>query len=189
MTLLLHIAVQLVILVIWCQPSTPTTRATVPTAITNVITFCSFLYLSHLEHIYSLRPSTILCLFFGFTIPFDLTRLRTLYYIPDNRPITLLFAVSVVVRAILVGLESTEKRHLLKKQFEGSAIETTTGIINRCLLWWVNDLLRKGSKTTLSVESLPVLADDIREASDPQQLAERWSKGTSQPTLVLDYGT
>lgn len=172
-------------LIIWCQPSTPTTRATVPTAIAVVIIFCLFLYLSHLEHIRSLRPSSILCLFFGLTIPFDLARLRTLHFIPDNRLITLLFAVSVVGKAIILVLESTEKRHLLKKAFEGSAIETTGGIINRCLFWWINALLWKGSKTTLTVESLPVLADDIREASDPQQLAERWDKGNTFWLLVF----
>lgn len=164
-------------LAIWCQFSTPTTRATVPTAIAAVITFCFFLYLSHLEHIRSLRPSSILCLFFGLTIPFDLARLRTLHFIPDNRPITLLFAVSVVDKAVILVFESIEKRHLLKKEFEGSAIETTGGIINRCLFWWINDLLWKGLKTTLTVESLPVFADDIREASDPRQLVERWIKG------------
>lgn len=174
-------------LAIWCQPSTPTTRATVPTAVAVVLIFCLFLYLSHLEHICSLRPSSILCLFFGLTIPFDLARLRTLHFIPENRPITLLFAVSVVGKAIILVLESTEKRHLLKKAFERSAIETTGGIINRCLFWWINGLLWKGSKTTLTVESLPVLADDIREASDPQQLVERWNKGNIFWPLVSSW--
>ena len=172
-------------LAVWCQPSTPTTRATVPTAIAVVIIFCLFLYLSHLEHTRSLCPSSILCLFFSFTIPFDLARLRTLHFIPDNRLITVLFAISVVGKAVILVLESTEKRHLLKKGFDGSAIETTGGIISRYLFWWINGLLWKGSKATLTVESLPVLADDIREASDPQQLEERWDKGNNFWPLVF----
>lgn len=165
-------------LAIWCQSPTPATRLTIPTAIASITTFCFFLYLSHLEHIRSLRPSSILCLFFVLTIPFDLTRLRTLHFIPDNKPITLLFAGSILGKTIILVLESTEKTHLLKKAFEGSAIESTAGIINRCLFWWINDLLWKGSKNTLTVEGLPLLADDIRDASDPEQLAEKWNKGT-----------
>lgn len=155
-----------------------------PTAIAVVIVFCLFLYLSHLEHTRSLRPSSILCLFFGLTLPFDLARLRTLHHIPNNGLITVLFGISVVSKVVMLVLESKEKRHLLQKPFEESAVETTGGIINRLLFWWINDLLWKGSKTTLTVESLPVLADDIREASDPQQLEERWEKGN---TLVISF--
>ncbi|KAJ5408595.1 P-loop containing nucleoside triphosphate hydrolase protein [Penicillium cosmopolitanum] len=172
----LNIALQLIMLALWCRESTPTTRATVPTALVAVFTSSFLLYLSHLEHIRSLRPSSILVLFFGFTIIFDLARLRTLHFIPQNQPVTFLFATSLIDKVVILVLESTEKRHLLKKGFEGSAIETTSSIINRCLLWWINDLLWKGSKTTLTVESLPVLADDIRESSDPQDLEERWER-------------
>ena len=173
----MSIALQLILLVLWCQKSTPTTTATVPTAIASIVTFCLFLFLSHLEHIRSLRPSSILCLFFCFTAIFDLARLRTLYFMPYNQSIAFVFGASVVGKVIILILESTEKRNLLKKAFDGSAIETTSGIINRCLLWWVNGLLWKGSKSSLTVESLPLLADDIRDASDPQDLSARWEKG------------
>lgn len=172
-------------LVIWCRPSTRTTRGTVPTAIITIITFCFFLYLSHLEHIYCLRPSSILVLFFALTVPFDPVRLRTLHFIPDNRPITLSFAVTVIGKAIILVLELIEKQHLLKKRFEGSAVETTGGIINRYLFWWINGLLWKGSKTTLTTASLPILADDIREASDPQHPLEKWDKGTFSPFVLV----
>lgn len=168
-------------LALWCQSSTPATRATVPTAIATLATFCLFVYLSHLEHIRSLRPSSILCLFFVFTIIFDLARLRTLHFMPHNQPITILFAASLVGKTIILVLEATQKRHLLKKGYEGSAVETTSGIIHRCLFWSTNGLLRKGSKSTLTIQSLPVIADDIRESSDPQELLEKWEKGYSNP--------
>ncbi|KAJ5217855.1 P-loop containing nucleoside triphosphate hydrolase protein [Penicillium citrinum] len=183
--LLLNIALQSIMLALWCQSSTPTTTATVPTAIASIVTFCLFLYLSHLEHIRSLRPSSILCLFFSFTTVFDLARLRTLHFIPRNQPIAFLFGAGVVNKVIILVLESTEKRNLLKKAFDGSAVETTSGIINRCLLWWVNSLLWKGSKSTLTVESLPLLADDIREASDPQDLTARWEKADKYGSNAL----
>ncbi|KAJ5575262.1 P-loop containing nucleoside triphosphate hydrolase protein [Penicillium hetheringtonii] len=102
-----------------------------------------------------------------------------------NQPIAFLFGAGVVNKVIILVLESTEKRNLLKKAFDGSAVETTSGIINRCLLWWVNSLLWKGSKSTLTVESLPLLADDIREASDPQDLTARWEKADKYGSNAL----
>lgn len=109
---------------------------------------------------------------------------------PYSQPIAFVFGASVVGKVIILVLESTEKRNLLKKAFDGSAIETTSGIINRCLLWWVNGLLWKGSKSTLTVESLPLLADDIRDVSDPQDLSARWEKGNKPYlpiSIILDF--
>ncbi|KAJ5950082.1 hypothetical protein N7454_001666 [Penicillium verhagenii] len=77
----------------------------------------------------------------------------------------------------LTILESTEKRFLLKKPFSGCAIEATSGIFNRCLSFWVSGLLWKGSKTTLTVDNLPILDDGIKGASNPETLLGKWNKG------------
>lgn len=137
-------------------------------------------YLSHLDHFRSLRPSTTLCVFNGFTLLFDLPRLRTLSFLPNNRIVTILFAVACGIKAGLVGLESIEKRPLLKKPFAGSSLEDTSGIFNRSLFLWVNPLLWKGSKTNLTVEDLPILTDEITSASNPTTLADRWNKGKTR---------
>ncbi|KAJ5246170.1 P-loop containing nucleoside triphosphate hydrolase protein [Penicillium chermesinum] len=172
----LHMTLQFTLLIFWCQPSTPTTRATVPTASASVVVSLFCLYLSHLEHFRSLRPSTILCLYHGFTLILDLPRLRTLSLLPDNQTVTVIFAVSLLSRAGVVILEATEKRSLLKKSFSGYAIETTSGIFNRSLYLWVSGLLWKGSKTTLTVDNLPILDDDIKRASNPEHLLDKWNK-------------
>lgn len=97
---------------------------------------------------------------------------------PRNRLVTILFAVGWIGRVVILVLESTEKRALLKKPFKGSALEATSGVFSRSLFWWLNGLLRKGSKTTLTVESLPDLDEDIKEASNPEDLIEKWKNGT-----------
>ncbi|KAJ6002742.1 P-loop containing nucleoside triphosphate hydrolase protein [Penicillium sp. IBT 35674x] len=172
----LHVTLQVVLLIFWYQPSIPTTRATVPTAFASVVVSLFCLYLSHLEHFRSLRPSTTLCLFHGFALILDLPRLRTLSLLPDNRTVTIIFAVSLLFRAGVVILEAIEKRSLLKKPFLGCAIETTSGIFNRSLYLWVSGLLWKGSRTTLTVENLPILDDDIKGASNPETLLDKWKK-------------
>ncbi|KAJ5639919.1 P-loop containing nucleoside triphosphate hydrolase protein [Penicillium longicatenatum] len=172
----LHMTLQFILLISWYQQSTPTTRATVPTAFASVMVSLFCLYLSHLEHFRSLRPSTTLCLFHGFALILDLPRLRTLSLLPNNRTVTIIFAVSLLSRTGVVILEAAEKRSLLKKPFSGSAIEATSGIFNRSLYLWVGGLLWKGSKTTLTVDNLPILDDDIKGASNPETLLEKWNK-------------
>jgi hypothetical protein len=73
--------------------------------------------------------------------------------------------------------EATEKRQLLKKAYENSPIESTSGVINRALFWWLRDLLWRGSKTTLTVDSLPSLDDDLKNASTSQSLFDKWDNG------------
>ena len=143
----------------------------------TLIAFLTSLYLSHLEHIRSLRPSTVLCIYLGFTLLLDLPRIRTLSFLPENQTVTILFAASWVAKAITLVFESIEKRFLLKKAYENSALEATSGIFNRSLFWWLNELLWRGSKTTLTVDDLPILDDELTKASDPEKLLERWNKG------------
>ncbi|KAJ5157304.1 P-loop containing nucleoside triphosphate hydrolase protein [Penicillium canariense] len=184
--LTLHIALQLILLILWSKPLIPNTRATVPTAFASLCVSIFLLYLSHLEHMRSLRPSTIICLFLGSTVLLDLSRLRTLYFMPNNRPVTILFAVGCAGKIVNLVLESTEKRSLLKKGSDEIALESTSGIFSRSTFWWLNGLLRKGLKTNLTVDSLPDLDDAIKTASNPEELIKLWNKANKyRPNALL----
>jgi hypothetical protein len=164
------------LLIIFFQLDTPKTRATIGTTLVTALTALFLLFLSHLEHLRSIRPSTILNVFLSFTLLFDLARLRTLYFM-SNQAMTSLFALSCAIKAILLVFEATEKKKLLKKAYENSPIESTSGVINRALFWWLRDLLWRGSKTTLTVDSLPSLDDDLKNASTSQSLFDKWDNG------------
>lgn len=153
-----------------------------PISVINTAISIFFVYLSHLEHIRSLRPSTILCLFLSASLIFDLPRLRTLSFLPHNGTITTVFAVGLITKAVILVLESKEKRALLKKAYENSSIETTAGVFNRSIFWWLNGLLLKGSRTTLTIDSLPTLDDELKEAANAQSLTEKWKNGTVKVT-------
>lgn len=168
-----HIA----LLALWCRPAIFKTKATVFTTFLTVVISLFLAYLSHLEHLRSIRPSTVINVFLVFTLLFDLVRLRTLYFMPITQTVPVLFAISWAIKAMILGLEATEKRSLLKKRYENSPIESTSGVLNRAIFWWLNELLWRGSKDILTVDSLPTLDNDIRAASNPQSLLERWEKG------------
>ncbi|CAG8000629.1 unnamed protein product [Penicillium salamii] len=171
---LLYISLHVVLLVLWGRPNAPKTATTLPTEIATIGTSLALLYLSHLEHLRSIRPSTTLNVFLFFTLLFDLTRLRTVYFMSSTRSVTTLLAISWMIKSITLLLEATEKRPLLKKAYENSPIESTSGIINRATFWWLNQILWLGSKSQLTVGSLPALDSDISAASDSTVLAEKW---------------
>ncbi|KAJ5587013.1 P-loop containing nucleoside triphosphate hydrolase protein [Penicillium hispanicum] len=181
----LHIALQFSLFILWSQPATPRTRATVPTAIAALVVSLLLLCLSHIEHLCSSRPSTTICVFLGFTLLLDLARLRTLSFLQDNRPVTVLFTVSWVVKSILLVVESTGKRSFLKKPFAGGAYEETSGVFSRSLFWWLNSLLWKGSRNTLTVDDLPELDDDLKAAANPQPLIEKWHRANKYNSNAL----
>ncbi|KGO71820.1 ABC transporter, integral membrane type 1 [Penicillium italicum] len=173
---LFYTGCHMVLLALWCQPATSKTKATVVTTIATVVISLILAYLSHLEHLRSIRPSTVINVFLVFTLLFDLVRLRTLYFMPTTQTVAIFFATSWVIKATILGLEATEKRSLLQKRYENSPIESTSGVLNRAVFWWLNELLWCGSKDILTVGSLPALDNDIRAASNPRSLLERWDK-------------
>ncbi|KAJ5294660.1 hypothetical protein PENANT_c006G09572 [Penicillium antarcticum] len=181
---LLYTASHVALLIIFFQLETPKTRATILTTLATLVTSLLLLFLSHLEHLRSIRPSTILNVFLGFTLLFDLARLRTLYFM-SKQTVTSLFAVSWVIKVIILVFEVTEKRQLLKKAYENSPIESTSGVLNRALFWWLRDVLWRGSRTTLTVESLPCLDDDLKNASNSQSLFEKWDKADKYQSNAL----
>ena len=50
------------------------------------------------------------------------------------------------LKLLLLVLEVQSKLSYLKPQYQGLSPESTSGIINRSFLWWLNGIFTKGSK-------------------------------------------
>lgn len=174
----------MVLVALWGHDNTPKTVATLATEFATIGTSLVLLYLSHLEHLRSIRPSTILNVFLVFTLLFDLTRLRTLHFMSGPQSVTNMLAISWVIKLITLVLEATEKRSLLKKTYQNSPVESTSGVLSRVTFWWLNPVLWLGSKSQLTVENLPALDNDIKAASDCTLISEKWAHGMSQHNHV-----
>ncbi|KAF3491610.1 Cyclic peptide transporter [Arthroderma uncinatum] len=181
----LYLVLQLVLLILWAADGASRTVATVPATIVTIITFIFILYVSHLEHKRSLRPSTIINLYLGFSLLVDIARCRTIWLVIERLPIAVLFSVGCGIKVVILGLEATEKRSLLKDPYKDSAAEAIGGIYNRSVFWWVNNVLRKGFKNLLPISSLNVLDDDLLGAADPQVLIERWKNTDKSASHAL----
>ncbi|GKT73941.1 ABC multidrug transporter [Colletotrichum tofieldiae] len=117
--------------------------------------------LSWLEHRRSHRPSLWLCSFLILTILFDAVQCRTLwllalFYDTGIKGSAVSFTVSLFFKVSLLALESQRKSQLLRniKDAKPSSPEESAGVFSLGLFWWLNSLLRLGSRRMLLLEDL-----------------------------------
>ncbi|KAJ5198318.1 Cyclic peptide transporter [Penicillium cinerascens] len=175
-TILLYAVLHFIILAAMAIGSASKTPVSIVGTAVIAVTFLLFLYASHLEHSRSLRPSTILSLYLGLSLVFDVIRVRTLWLSSSSAIIASLLSASVGLKAVILVLEGTSKRPFLKKQYQDTIPEAVSGIYSRSLFLWVNPFLWKGYRGVLSEDTLNVLDADLVSASDPEALIESWNK-------------
>lgn len=186
-TILLYAVLHFIILAAMVIGSASKTPVSIAGTAVIAVTFLFFLYASHLEHSRSLRPSTMLSLYLGLSLVFDVLRVRTLWLSSSSPIIASLLSASVGLKAVMLVLEGTCKRPFLKKQYQDTTPEAVSGIYSRSLFLWVNPFLWKGYRGVLSVDTLNVLDDDLVSASDPKALIENWNKKGKQFQPALAY--
>ncbi|KAI9848831.1 MAG: hypothetical protein M1837_006347 [Sclerophora amabilis] len=167
-------ALQLALLVLLVLPETPTTRASIASV---ALAFCSTLafgYLSHLEHERSVRPSSILNIYFLFTLVFDAARTRTLWSIPNSRMVAIFFTVTVGWKVLILLLEAKEKRSLLRPLYQHYPPEAISGVLNGNFFWWLNPLLTTGFGKVLFLDDLFPVDKDLTSAAARKGLQLRW---------------
>jgi ATP-binding cassette subfamily C (CFTR/MRP) protein 1 len=165
-------------LIFYIRDSTPKTRLSSASAHLSFFSALIFIYLSHMEHRHSVRPSNVLALFFFFTLLFDIPRARTLWAVPGLETISNVFVASMALKWVNFLLEITEKPSLVKDQYFDPAPETWSGIISRSLFLWFNPLLFKGSRKNLAMDDLyaaeaSMVPDDSKRKDI---LEEYWEK-------------
>lgn len=105
-----------------------------------------------------------------------------------------LFTATLAMRGLVLFLESSPKTHALKAQYKGAPPESTNGLFSLFLLWWLNPLLRLGSKEDLSLQSLLRLGTSMNPSLLLKHTSTRWALGglnltaSSIPFLARSYG-
>ncbi|KAG6087196.1 hypothetical protein E4U15_008222 [Claviceps sp. LM218 group G6] len=157
----IYIVLQIILLALRAKPTTPTTRLTIPVTLTVVASFIWLLYVSYLEHVRSVRPSTILCLYLGISSLLDLASSRTSFFIPGYDVVAPIHLSSYFVKLVILGTEVIEKRKLLMWHCKNVSPEAVASFYNRVFFVWLNSLLLKGYRTSLTVDTLTTLDQDI----------------------------
>ncbi|GKT57765.1 ABC multidrug transporter [Colletotrichum tofieldiae] len=172
-------ALNVALLVLWTAtpPSVVArTRATIPTAALGLVTSLGLGLLSWLSHERSVRPSFVLSTYLFLSVLLDTARARTLWMLGSHRIIPAVFTCTLALRAVMILLESTEKRRILVPQHKGYSKEVTSGTFNRSVFFWLTSLFVNGYRHILRLDDLYPL--DPKLASGPlyRKLADAWDK-------------
>lgn len=174
------VALNLALLVLWATTSSAAithTRATIPAAVLGLLASLGVGLLSWLEHDRSVRPSFVLSMYLFLSVLLDTARARTLWMLGPNQTIPAIFTCTLALRAVMILLESTEKRRILVPQHKGYSKEVTSGTFNRSVFFWLTSLFINGYRNILKLEDLYPL--DPKLASEPlyKKLADAWDQG------------
>ncbi|CCF44599.1 ABC transporter [Colletotrichum higginsianum] len=152
------------------------TRATIPAAVLTLVASLGLALLSWLSHERSVRPSFVLSTYLFVSVLLDTARARTLWMIGPHQTIPAVFTCTLALRAVMILLESTEKRRILVPQHKGYSKEVTSGTFNRSVFFWLTSLFVNGYRNILRLDDLYPL--DPKLASGPlyNKLADAWDK-------------
>ncbi|GAM36282.1 vacuolar glutathione S-conjugate transporter [Talaromyces pinophilus] len=140
-------ATQLALLVLWICSAEPRTKSSIPSAALSLIVAAQLVLLSWTEDTRSVRPSSLLSAYLLLSSLFDISQARTLWDRQDrNESVAITFTTSVGLKVIFLVLESTGKRQYLHEEYRSLPPESTSGILNRSFMWWVNRLFLSGFK-------------------------------------------
>ncbi|KAF3480026.1 ABC transporter [Arthroderma uncinatum] len=180
-----YAALQIVLLVLYAPQGAPKTRLTLACIALTIAGYFVLAAVSYIEHIRSVRPSTLLIVYLGVSLLLDLARTRTLFFIQGSYTIASVFLASYLVKTLSFILEVTEKRRLLHVKWQDASPEATSGVINRALFLWLNGLFIKGFSTLLTVNTLTPLDDELLSASEPSDLMGKWEQADKSSRHAL----
>lgn len=179
------LGLQIAILALWVLLPEVRTKVTLPAAGLSVASSVCVFLLLFVEHLYSLRPSTFLSLFFSVTLLLDMAKTYSCFNRVGLAPLFVVYAFSCVVRSLLIASQEFSKRHLLREALRADSKytnlkgEATGGFWNRALFVWLNPTLRIGFRRLLKVEDLQPLSPHSRAAWVAESFKFHWRKGTS----------
>ncbi|GKU05754.1 unnamed protein product, partial [Fusarium langsethiae] len=136
----------------------------------GLIESIALIALIFVEHRNSRKPSKIIGGYLAVTVILDIALVRT-FWIRSMLAIAAVFTCSLVLKATLLILEEWPKLLLPEND---KIRETSSGVINRSVFWWLNSLFLQGHRGILETEDLQNIDPkfDTDHVSGP--LEERW---------------
>jgi hypothetical protein len=87
------------------------------------------------------------------------------------------FTASLALRAVMLLLESTEKRSVLTDEYKNISEEGASGPYNLGVFYWLSSLFFTGYKKILAHEDLYQLDDTLRSEPLAKKMSEAWEEG------------
>ncbi|OQE42091.1 hypothetical protein PENCOP_c004G02534 [Penicillium coprophilum] len=168
-------AIQLALLISWAKKTRPTTNFSVASSAINLVVAMEIVVLSWVEDERSVRPSSLLAIYLLLTLLFDVVQTRSLWLSHRDHLISILFTTSVAVKIAMVLLESLGKQNHLVGSYQDLPPESTSGLVNRSFMWWLNRLFYTGFRSLLSTEDLDRLDKPLESADTARKALRAWA--------------
>ncbi|PWY65371.1 multidrug resistance protein MDR [Aspergillus sclerotioniger CBS 115572] len=181
-------ACQLSLLVIWFLPHAPRTQTSLAAAALSFFTSVALLFLSHLEHLYSIQPSFLLNLSLSLSIVFDSVRARSLW-LASYTVLAAIYTASIAVKVVWFCLESRSKQAHFVDQRTRYGDEEVRGLYSRAFFWWINPFLFLGFRERLSVDELPHLDQALSANVLHRSFSAQWTSTSKSGQNALAYCT
>ncbi|KAF8849622.1 putative multidrug resistance protein MDR [Acephala macrosclerotiorum] len=174
---------QLALVALWTMHSTLQNRVTLAAAILALIDSCVIMPLVYAEHKRSIKPSIVLGVYLALSTLLDLAQGRSLFLQGQvgSAAVAGLFVATLATKLTLLLLEELSKHTLLISKFQDSAVESTSGPINRAIFWWINQLFFKGFRILLGVGDLGSIDKKFSSNLLLSKLCYFWDK-SNKPT-------
>lgn len=183
------ICLQLTLLVLSSVTTKPHTSVSIAASTISLLCYFALAYLSYTEHIRTLRPSTLISVYLIFSIIFDGAQVRTLWLLSDSssNDLASVFTATFTSKILLLVFEVTEKRSLLDGQYRDSPTESTSGIINRSVFWWLNSLLWRAYNLVISSDDLTRIDEELAARRLLHRLQRAWDSRELYPLRSLEH--
>lgn len=183
--LALFAATQLALLVAWSLLPATRTNASIPAAILSFLAAVALLYLSNLEHVRSVRPSSTITLYTLSSLLLDVPQARTLWMRSVPIALPIIFTIGLLAKLVVFALENGSKRRFLLSPYSTYAPEVLSGIYGRVVLWWLNPLFLRGYRGLLSFNNLFTIDQGLSSARNQDRFARFWSRRKSPFVLLV----
>lgn len=160
-------------MVVWSTAGQGKTSISTALASLNVVVALQVILLTWFEDVRSIRPSSLLSIYLLLTFLLDITQLRTLW-LKHETLISALLSASTALKGVIVILESRSKTPHIKGPPICLPPESTSGIVNRSVLWWINDMFSQGFNTALSLDNLYTLTPELTSATLGERVQKEW---------------
>jgi hypothetical protein len=160
------------------DPTNKVDLITIFTVTCDTVALLGVCCLGHIEHRRSVQPSDAIV---SYVLASSVCDAIWVFQPRSNHDLVSHGLIQVVVaqlllKLLLLLLESHGKESALYSNYQGGSPEETAGLLRRALFWWVNGILKSGSKAGLCEKDLPVLDSRLSSKALRNDVLTRWDE-------------